>query len=192
HPGDAVRTRGAEDAGLPDGVGRGPAPDAAGAARLIDAPAAVTPRPAPSFRSRTRASRAIGRPDPLAPRLRVDARPPRAGADPVSCAGSGSMIADGGPAAAERASRHTGATAIGLCSGSTEQEQRMSTTPRIAFLASQIDDAQQALAALTTRHGQCQPEEADVLCALGGDGFMLQTLHRYGSLAKPVFGMKLG
>ncbi|TYT23721.1 NAD kinase [Luteimonas viscosa] len=68
----------------------------------------------------------------------------------------------------------------------------MSTTPRIAFLASQIDDAQEALAALTTRHGQCQPEEADVLCALGGDGFMLQTLHRYGSLARPVFGMKLG
>ena len=64
----------------------------------------------------------------------------------------------------------------------------MSTTPRIAFLASQIDDAQEALAALTTRHGQCQPEEADVLCALGGDGFMLQTLHRYGSLARPVFG----
>ncbi|WP_202843515.1 NAD kinase [Luteimonas saliphila] len=68
----------------------------------------------------------------------------------------------------------------------------MSTTPRIAFLASQIDDAQEALAALTTRHGQCQPDEADVLCALGGDGFMLQTLHRYGSLARPVFGMKLG
>ena len=68
----------------------------------------------------------------------------------------------------------------------------MSTTPRIAFLASQTDDAQQALAALTARHGQCEPEEADVLCALGGDGFMLQTLHRHGSLGKPVFGMKLG
>ncbi len=31
-----------------------------------------------------------------------------------------------------------------------------------------------------------------MLCALGGDGFMLQTLHRHGSLGKPVFGMKLG
>ena len=68
----------------------------------------------------------------------------------------------------------------------------MSPTPRIAFLASQADGAQGAIAALTARHGQCEPDEADVLCALGGDGFMLQTLHRHGSLGKPVFGMKLG
>jgi len=68
----------------------------------------------------------------------------------------------------------------------------MSTTPRIAFLASQTEDAQEALAALSARHGQCEPGEADVLCALGGDGFMLQTLHRHGSLGRPVFGMKLG
>ena len=68
----------------------------------------------------------------------------------------------------------------------------MSTTPRIAFLASQTADALEALSLLTGRHGQCEPAEADVLCALGGDGFMLQTLHRHGSLGKPVFGMKLG
>ncbi len=68
----------------------------------------------------------------------------------------------------------------------------MSTTPRIAFLASQTDDARAAQEALAARHGQVEPEAADVLCALGGDGFMLQTLHRHGSLGKPVFGMKLG
>ncbi|TWT23755.1 NAD kinase [Luteimonas marina] len=68
----------------------------------------------------------------------------------------------------------------------------MSMTPRIAFLASQTGDAQDALAALSARHGQCEPADADVLCALGGDGFMLQTLHRHGSLGRPVFGMKLG
>jgi len=68
----------------------------------------------------------------------------------------------------------------------------MSTTPRIAFLASQTDDARAALDTLVERHGQCEPDDADVLCALGGDGFMLQTLHRHGSLGKPVFGMKLG
>ena len=68
----------------------------------------------------------------------------------------------------------------------------MSTTPRIAFLASQTSDAQAALQTLSASHGQCEPDEADVLCALGGDGFMLQTLHRHGSLGKPVFGMKLG
>ncbi len=68
----------------------------------------------------------------------------------------------------------------------------MTLNPRIAFLASQTADAQAALATLSARHGQCTPEDADVLCALGGDGFMLQTLHRHGGLGKPVYGMKLG
>ncbi|MBC7989119.1 MAG: NAD kinase [Luteimonas sp.] len=68
----------------------------------------------------------------------------------------------------------------------------MTQTPRIAFLASHSDDAQAALAALTARYGHHAPEDADVLCALGGDGFMLQTLHRHGGLGKPVYGMKLG
>lgn len=66
------------------------------------------------------------------------------------------------------------------------------STPRIAFLASPTDEARQALAQLTTRYGIHAPEDADILCALGGDGFMLQTLHRHGGLGKPVFGMKLG
>ena len=65
-------------------------------------------------------------------------------------------------------------------------------TMRIAFLASRADGAQRALAALSARHGQHEPEAADVLVALGGDGFMLQVLHRHGALGKPVYGMKLG
>jgi NAD+ kinase len=64
--------------------------------------------------------------------------------------------------------------------------------PRIAFLASPTPEAQEALAALQREHGAHTPDQADVLCALGGDGFMLQTLHRHGALGKPVFGMKLG
>lgn len=68
----------------------------------------------------------------------------------------------------------------------------MTATPRIAFLASHTDEAQRALAALSTQHGQHEPADADVLVALGGDGFMLQTLHRHGALGKPVYGMKLG
>jgi NAD+ kinase len=68
----------------------------------------------------------------------------------------------------------------------------MDSPRRIAFLASQAGDAQQALAAMVARYGQQAPEDADVLCALGGDGFMLQTLHRHGALGKPVFGMKHG
>jgi NAD+ kinase len=64
--------------------------------------------------------------------------------------------------------------------------------PRIAFLASPAPDAQAELQRLVAEHGQSAPEDADVICALGGDGFMLQTLHRHGGLQKPVFGMKLG
>jgi NAD+ kinase len=68
----------------------------------------------------------------------------------------------------------------------------MSAAPRIAFLASNADGARQALDQLTALHAQHEPADADVLVALGGDGFMLQTLHRHGALGKPVYGMKLG
>ena len=68
----------------------------------------------------------------------------------------------------------------------------MTATPRIAFVASQTADAQEALQALGAELGQCDPADADVLVPLGGDGFMLQTLHRHGHLGKPVYGMKLG
>lgn len=66
------------------------------------------------------------------------------------------------------------------------------TSSRIAFLASNMPGARPALEALAARYGNHEPAEADVLCALGGDGFMLQTLHRHGALGKPVFGMKQG
>ena len=45
---------------------------------------------------------------------------------------------------------------------------------------------------LTERYGNAAPEEADVLIALGGDGFMLETLHMAMPLHKPVFGMNCG
>jgi len=64
--------------------------------------------------------------------------------------------------------------------------------PRFAFLASPADDAQAAQAALASQHAQHAPADADVLVARGGDGFMLQTLHRHGALRRPVYGMKLG
>jgi NAD+ kinase len=64
--------------------------------------------------------------------------------------------------------------------------------PRIAFLASPADDARVGRESLVRLHGDHAPPDADVLVALGGDGFMLQTLHRHGGLGKPVYGMKLG
>ena len=68
----------------------------------------------------------------------------------------------------------------------------MTSSPRIAFLASHDPGAQAALEILVAQHDQYAPDDADVLVALGGDGFMLQTLHRHGGLGKPVYGMKLG
>lgn len=62
----------------------------------------------------------------------------------------------------------------------------------IHFVASKTEEAQAALAALRTAHGEVALEDADVIVALGGDGFMLQTLHRHGARGLPVYGMKLG
>lgn len=63
---------------------------------------------------------------------------------------------------------------------------------RIAFLSSGSAAAHAALADLTARHGQHPPARADVIVALGGDGFMLQTLHKTQALGRPVYGMNCG
>ena len=63
---------------------------------------------------------------------------------------------------------------------------------RIHFLASPSGQAQSALHTLTGRYGQCDLADADVIVALGGDGFMLRTLHHLLSANLPVYGMKLG
>lgn len=66
------------------------------------------------------------------------------------------------------------------------------TAPRIAFRASQAPVAEEARAALAQRHGDAPLEEADVIVALGGDGFMLHTLHSTQALDVPVYGMNRG
>ena len=65
-------------------------------------------------------------------------------------------------------------------------------TPKISFRASDVATAQTSLAALIDRYGQTEAEEADVIVALGGDGFMLQTLNEARPLGKPVYGMHRG
>ena len=64
--------------------------------------------------------------------------------------------------------------------------------PRIHFVASQAKPAGEALAVMQKRYGQHDVSEADVVIALGGDGFMLRTLHRMIDNDVPVFGMKIG
>ena len=63
---------------------------------------------------------------------------------------------------------------------------------KIAFLASDAPIAQQGLRALEGAHGNVEMQDADVIVALGGDGFMLTTLHATQALAAPVYGMNRG
>jgi NAD+ kinase len=63
---------------------------------------------------------------------------------------------------------------------------------KIAFVASAVPEAQTALTQLTQSYGNCAPEQADVVVALGGDGLMLQTLHQHMRSGKPIYGMHRG
>lgn len=63
---------------------------------------------------------------------------------------------------------------------------------RIAFAASDRPEAQVARERLVERYGSVEPAQADVIVALGGDGFMLETLHANLERRTPVFGMNRG
>src|SRR5438876_10718492 len=63
---------------------------------------------------------------------------------------------------------------------------------RIAFVASASTEAQAALAQLVKLYGNHDADDADVVVALGGDGLMLQTLHRFMKTGKPIYGMHRG
>ncbi len=60
------------------------------------------------------------------------------------------------------------------------------------FVAAPAPDAQAALERLRKRHGDAGADKADIVVALGGDGFMLQTLHNFLSRKKPIYGMNFG
>ena len=64
--------------------------------------------------------------------------------------------------------------------------------PRIAFVASTSTEAQEARERLARRYGDADPAAADIIVALGGDGLMLQTLHRFMTSGKPIYGMHRG
>jgi NAD+ kinase len=63
---------------------------------------------------------------------------------------------------------------------------------KIAFVASTHREAEAARVDLAKRYGDTKPEQADVVVALGGDGQMLQTLHRFRDSGKPIYGMNRG
>ncbi|MBZ9993450.1 NAD kinase [Mesorhizobium sp. BH1-1-4] len=62
----------------------------------------------------------------------------------------------------------------------------------IAFVSSDTTDAKAALESLSARYGQCSVAEAAVVVALGGDGFLLQTLRDTMGTGKKVYGMNRG
>lgn len=63
---------------------------------------------------------------------------------------------------------------------------------KIAIVAADNQAAQDALAELKKRYGSVAPTKADTIIALGGDGFMLETLHRYIRRQVPIYGMHRG
>ena len=65
-------------------------------------------------------------------------------------------------------------------------------TRRLSFVASDRPEAQEARARLAERYGDVGFENAQVVVALGGDGFMLETLHRTIDKLKPIYGMNRG
>jgi NAD+ kinase len=68
----------------------------------------------------------------------------------------------------------------------------MPSYTRIHLVASPNPEAQAALAELARHYGNAPAQDADVIVALGGDGLMLQTLHRFMSTGKPIYGMHRG
>jgi NAD+ kinase len=66
------------------------------------------------------------------------------------------------------------------------------TPPLLTFIASDAPDARSAQKALAKRYGNAKLAQAQYIIALGGDGVMLQTLHKYGHTGKPIYGMNRG
>ena len=63
---------------------------------------------------------------------------------------------------------------------------------RLAFVASDRPEAQEARQRLSSLYGAVPEDAADVVVALGGDGFMLETLHRNLETRRPIYGMNRG
>ena len=67
-----------------------------------------------------------------------------------------------------------------------------SQPPLIAVVVAETEAAQRARDELCERYPCVPPDHADVIIPLGGDGFMLETLHRFLSRGVHIFGMHRG
>jgi len=66
------------------------------------------------------------------------------------------------------------------------------TQPKIAFAAAAHNVAEEAKARLEARYPHVPEGQADIIVALGGDGLMLETLHRTIGREVAVYGMNRG
>ena len=70
--------------------------------------------------------------------------------------------------------------------------QKKNKKPNLSFVASSSPDARKALKELKNFYPSVKPDSADIIIALGGDGFALSTLHKYIKYKAPIFGMNRG
>lgn len=68
----------------------------------------------------------------------------------------------------------------------------MSSCPRLHFVTSSVLQSSPFCQGMIAQYGQSSPEDADVIVVLGGDGLMLETLHRFLALKKPFYGIHSG
>ncbi|MGL1922255.1 MAG: NAD kinase [Hyphomicrobiales bacterium] len=66
------------------------------------------------------------------------------------------------------------------------------TFQKLSFIASQTKDALKAKDELTKKYGNHSSDEADIIIALGGDGLMLECLHRFSDCNLPIYGLNRG
>jgi NAD+ kinase len=69
---------------------------------------------------------------------------------------------------------------------------RSMTRRKFALVASDTPEAEAAKAQLEARYGATAIDDAEVIVALGGDGLMLETLHRFMDRGLPIYGMNCG
>ncbi|MBV8704020.1 MAG: NAD kinase [Acetobacteraceae bacterium] len=79
-----------------------------------------------------------------------------------------------------------------LLVGAEPLPSHLTPSCRIAIVAAPTEQAAEARAELIERYCNVPVAEAEVVVALGGDGFMLETLHRVLGRNIPTFGMNLG
>ncbi|MEZ5814975.1 MAG: NAD kinase [Alphaproteobacteria bacterium] len=63
---------------------------------------------------------------------------------------------------------------------------------KLSFFAGRKPRAQKALEELKSAYGTVEPEEADTIVVLGGDGTMLRALHAFADYQAPLYGLNLG